>query len=104
MSSHHHHKPYKGSSTTPVGDHVAFFPRVQRTRAAALSISQFGEAAMGGYDTPPTSTLGSHEQRSASGMLSRTDWMWLPQPHQEVLLQVPQVAFLHILRVFLVVN
>jgi hypothetical protein len=39
---------------------------------------------MGGYETPPTSTLGSHSQRSASGTLSITDEMWLPQPHQEV--------------------
>ena len=42
------HQAFKGSSTTPVGDHAAFLPRVQRTSAAALSISQFGEAAIGG--------------------------------------------------------
>ncbi|CAF3612155.1 unnamed protein product [Fusarium graminearum] len=47
-SQHRRYHDFKGSSTTPVGDHVAFFPRVQRTSAAALSISQFGDAAMGG--------------------------------------------------------
>lgn len=40
---------------------------------------------MGGYEVPPTSTLGSHSQRSAAGTLSRTEEMWLPHPHQEVL-------------------
>ena len=34
---------------------------------------------------PLTSTLGSHSQRSAAGTLSRTEEMWLPHPHQEVL-------------------
>lgn len=48
-------------------------------------MSQLGDAAMGGYEVPPTSTLGSHSQRSAAGTLSRTDEMWLPHPHQEVL-------------------
>ncbi|KAG8666056.1 Kelch repeat-containing protein 3 [Fusarium poae] len=88
IPAHHNiarHHDFQGSSTTPVDGHAAFLPRVQKTRAAALSISQFGDAAMGGYETPPTSTLGSHAQRSASGIVSMTDGMWLPQPHQEVL-------------------
>lgn len=47
---------------------------------------------LGGYFLPPTSTLGSQVQRSFSGMLSITEGIWLPQPHQELL---PAVAISH---------
>lgn len=76
---------YSGSSTTPVGEYAALLPLVHSTTAAAWRISQLGDAAMGGYDLPPTSTLGSHTQRSSVGTLSKTVWMWAPQPHHDAL-------------------
>lgn len=94
---------YSGSSTNPVGEYAALLPLVHNTTAAAWRISQLGDAAMGGYDLPPTSTLGSHTQRSSAGTLSRTVWMWAPQPHHDALLQVPQVAFLHMMMVMVMV-
>lgn len=45
-------------------------------------MSQAGCLAMGGYDLPSRSTLGSQAQRSPSGTLSMTMATWEPQPHQ----------------------
>lgn len=74
-----------------------------------------GLLALGGYDLPSLSTLGSQVQRSSSGTVSMTMAMCEPHPHQVDLsgkcqpvysltrpvwrgdeLQVSQDAFLHI--------
>ncbi|KAH7400401.1 hypothetical protein BKA64DRAFT_671799 [Cadophora sp. MPI-SDFR-AT-0126] len=67
------------------------------TTTPAGPAGQFALAALGGYCLLLKSTLGSQVHLSSAGMLSMTEGMCLPQPHQVAFWQVEQVAFMHIL-------